>query len=228
VSAGRIHWLLRGADEVPAGDGWLSEEERAVQQRLRFEKRRADWRLGRWTAKVAVGGLLEVADPAGVTIRAGQDGAPVAIVRGAPADVRISLSHSGGRALCAVAPHGVAVGCDLETVEPRDDGFVADYFTRTEMARVTACPAEARDEVITVIWSSKESALKALRTGLRADTRWVEVSPADGSRGDHEGWAPITVHHVDGAVLRGWWRRDAGAVVSVVADGVDEPPVRMA
>ena len=50
--------------------------------------------------------------------------------------VALSLSHSSGAGLSVVAPAGVAVGCDLETVEPRSPEFLADYFTVEEQTLV--------------------------------------------------------------------------------------------
>src|SRR5215210_7466555 len=95
-------WLTSSPAELPAGEDWLSAAERAVLGGLRIEKRRADWRLGRWTAKRAVAAWLEV--PARrVEIVAAADGAPEAWLDGTPAPVSVSLSHRAGRALAAVA-----------------------------------------------------------------------------------------------------------------------------
>ena len=89
---------------------------------LRIEKRRADWRLGRYTAKSAVGALLGV-DPGRVEIVAAPGGAPVAYLDGVRADVELSLSHRAGRALAVIASRGAALGCDLELIEARSDGL---------------------------------------------------------------------------------------------------------
>jgi phosphopantetheinyl transferase len=79
--------------------------------------------------------------------------------------------------LCAVAPPSAEVGCDLETVEPRSPAFLADYFTDAEPNLVARTPAAMRDRVLTLLWSAKESALKALGSGLRLDTRSVDAAP---------------------------------------------------
>jgi 4'-phosphopantetheinyl transferase len=49
-----VYWLDQTQADVPAGDEWLCAREAACLARLRFAKRRADWRLGRWTAKRAL------------------------------------------------------------------------------------------------------------------------------------------------------------------------------
>src|SRR5690349_10301987 len=121
-----VYWLEQSASEVPESDDWLTPAERARLDSLRFPKRRADWRLGRWTAKQAVAVCLELRSPAAVEIRAAASGAPLAFVAGERARVAISISHRGGVAVCAVAPGAMSLGCDLEVVEPRSAEFVTD------------------------------------------------------------------------------------------------------
>jgi len=222
-----VHWLLQAAADVPAGDDWLTPAERVRLAALRAPRRRADWRLGRWTAKRAVAASLAgdgpPPAPAAVEVRAAADGAPEAFVGGHPAPLAISLSHRAGLAVCMAAPAGTALGCDLELVEPRSDAFVADYLTAPERAAVQAATATDRALLVALLWSAKESALKALRSGLRLDTRWVAVDPpAPAGLGC---WHPLTVRHpATGRVLPGWWRHDAGRVLTVVATPPPSPP----
>src|SRR5689334_12734251 len=97
-----IGWLTRSQADVPPHDDWLGEGERAVLATLHVAKRRADWRLGRWTAKAALGAWLQV-EPARLQVLAASDGAPEAWLDGVPVGVSVSLSHRAGRALAAVA-----------------------------------------------------------------------------------------------------------------------------
>ncbi|HEX6618406.1 MAG TPA: hypothetical protein VF024_02040, partial [Solirubrobacteraceae bacterium] len=111
-------WLIRSVADVPAGDAWLSARERRTAAGLHVHQRRQDWRLGRFTAKTAVGAWLFVA-PERVEILPAPDGAPEAWVDGERAPVSVSLSHRAGRALAVVAQGPAVVGCVLERVEPR-------------------------------------------------------------------------------------------------------------
>ena len=47
-------WLSQGMEDAPADDAWLSPVEAGYVSRLRFPKRRTEFRLGRWTAKQAL------------------------------------------------------------------------------------------------------------------------------------------------------------------------------
>lgn len=174
------------ASDVPAHDEWLAPFERDTLRRFRAPKRRADWRLGRFTAKRAVAMALapDAPPPRSIEIRAAASGAPEAWREGRRLPLRMSLSHSAGLAICAVSTPEWRLGCDLERIEPRAPVFERDFFTDREqrwLAPVTS--ADARAAWLTLLWSAKESALKAIGDGLRLDTRSVELcalAPADG------------------------------------------------
>jgi 4'-phosphopantetheinyl transferase len=220
-----IAWLTCEDADVPPGDGWLGPAEVSYLASRRFPKRRSDWRLGRWTAKQALRAWLEhPPEPFELEIIAARDGAPEAWCSGRALPLLISLSHRDGRAACVVAPPGVRAGCDLETVEERSQAFLADYFTPGELAQLQKADPRRRTEAATVIWSAKESALKALRTGLRRDTRSVEVR-LDTAPSSAAGWRRLQVaDRLGGETFPGWWRRTGAQVLSVVAEaGVQEP-----
>jgi 4'-phosphopantetheinyl transferase len=225
-----IYWLEQTEFDVATDDEWLSPAEVLRQRELRFAKRRADWRLGRWTAKRALRFCLDTSDSlpglAEIEIRAAPSGAPQVIVQDRLSEARISLSHSSGRAVCAVALSAVALGCDLEKVEPRSDIFVGDYFTPDEQELVARSPASTRSRLVTLLWSGKESALKALQEGLRLDTRFVTVDARDRMSG-LDAWNPLHVRCAEGNKFCGWWQCPDEFVRTVVSDPASGPPIGM-
>jgi len=222
-----LYWLEQCAEDLPKENHWLSGTELHFLDDLRFSKRRADWRLGRWTAKQALAAYLNSphspAALAKIEVRPALSGAPEAFFENRPAPVTISLSHRNDKALCVVAPCVADLGCDLEQVEPRSDAFIADYFTPEEQALVMRHTSAERLLLAALLWSGKESALKALRTGLRLDTRSVIVEPVDLSL-DRDGWGPLQVHHRGAKKFNGWWQIVDGMVRTVVAD---PPPMSL-
>ncbi len=244
----QVYWLEQTASEVPEHTDWLNATDAAYMNGLRFAKRRTDWLLGRWTAKRAVAACLHLpTDPgtlADIEIRPESSGAPEAFLSGSPAGISISLSHSSGIAACIVAESGAVLGCDLEKIEPRGDDFIRDYFTVEELAQVAQAEAGARDWLVTLFWSAKESALKALRTGLRLDTRSLTVMPIPSIRDQKEGcpeaesssrqlqdelgnWHPLQVSCTNGQIFQGWWQHAESLVRTVVAAPPSPPPVRL-
>ena len=110
---------------------------------------------------------------------------------GRPADPQdrafFSMTDRADQAVCVVSEPGLGLGVDLELVEPRSQAFVADYLTGAEQRFVGESPDRGEHGLrANLVWCGKESALKVLRTGLRRDTRSVEVSFPDGPPVD--GW----------------------------------------
>jgi 4'-phosphopantetheinyl transferase len=207
---------------------WLAPAEAARVASLRFPKRRTEVRLARWTAKLAVAAALGLDDDAGtlagIEIRAADTGAPAVFLGEEPAPVAVSLTDRADWAVCVVAPVDVAVGCDLELVEPRSDAFVHDWLTPAEQGLVLgAAPGVERQLLANLVWSAKESALKALQTGLRRDTRSVEVDILD--RAGHGRWARLRVRTEEGPAFPGWWRRYGEFVLTCAAGADCDPPV---
>jgi 4'-phosphopantetheinyl transferase len=227
MSAVRLRWLSQGMADVPLDEAWLSPREAAWIARMRFPKRRSEFRLGRWTAKKALAlylGLGQAAEALrAIEIDRAADGAPAPLVDGRPAGAYVTMTDRADQAVCLVGPSGRALGCDLELVEPRSDAFVADFLTTSEQGLVAAAGGDARDLVANLVWCGKESALKVLRTGLRRDTRSVEVSLPGGPAVD--GWSPLSVRASEGSVFPGWWQRFGAFLLTVAATHPFAPPL---
>jgi 4'-phosphopantetheinyl transferase len=228
-----VYWFEQSEGDVPTTDDWLSSDEAVRLSTMRIAKRRSDWRLGRWTAKNALAiyllGLKLPADPqllARIEIRPASSGAPEAYFQNKSVAATISLSHRAGMAACAIACSSGMLGCDLETIEMRSDAFIADYFDASEQSLVAEMNTADRPRVLALLWSAKESALKAMHEGLRRDTRDVIVSLSDAAF-DSDGWSPIAVRHIDHRIFCGWWQCANGMVRTLVAAPPPNSPIRL-
>ena len=224
-----VYWLEQTGTDIAVANSWLSFREVAWCDGFRFPRRRADWRLGRWTAKRAVASYLGLPDHpqglAAIEIRPAASGAPEVFIADDRAPVAISLSHRAARALCVVAPIDAGLGCDLEAIEPRSSAFVADYFTPEEQQIIACEPGREQQRRLALLWSAKESALKTLHEGLRLDTRTVIVSFELEAR-TGEAWAPFHVRY-DERVFDGWWREGDNFVRTIIVDPSPDLPVHL-
>ena len=231
-----INWLVQTTTDLPPlpAEAWLSPPEQERLGTLHIAKRRHEWLLGRWTARRLVQLHLRgtgCREPAlnELMITPASDGSPqlnAATPENDPAlgaalrALHLTISHSGGRAFCALSSAALLVGADIESVAPRSAAFVADYFTPNEQALVATVPLACRDTLVTAIWSAKESVLKALCRGLTVDTRLVECLVPLPLGGDGlERWTPF-VAHCDStlgapATLHCWWRRLDSVVLTL-------------
>ncbi|HXZ79473.1 MAG TPA: 4'-phosphopantetheinyl transferase superfamily protein [Terriglobales bacterium] len=225
-AATNVCWFEQTEASVPAEEDWLSPSEAAHLQRLRIPKRRCDWRLGRWTAKQAVAAYLNLSHEADslrkVEIRPAPSGAPEVFIANRPAPVSISLSHRAGTAACLVARHGTDLGCDLEVIEPHTDAFIRDFFTTDEQSVIARAPAASQPLIVALLWSAKESALKALHEGLRLDTRDVRVLTNETDfnplpPADAQTWRPLQVSAPNDLLFHGWWLHGDNLVRTLVA-----------
>ncbi len=225
-------WSFCRSADPPGHDSWLGPRERAALRRFRLSPRRAHWRLGRWAAKRALSAYLgppgspRRLDLERLEILAAPDGAPEAHLDGEPLGLALSISHRTDRGAGLVAPPGVRLGIDLERIEPRSTRMMRDFFTPGELELVLATPhGEERHRIAALIWSAKESMLKAQRTGLRRDTRTVELvrgaTPPRAGR-----WEELVVRdHVSFEDHHGWWQIRGQLLITLVATPLpDSPP----
>ena len=219
-----IHWLCESSvGNIDAA--FLHPDEAAAYAALRTPKRRHDWLLGRLTAKRLIRHALAERfgydlPPQAIVILSHPDGWPQVSfpTLSDPPPLTLTISHTGERAFCAVAfGANVPLGADIETVETRSPGFIADYFTADERDLVAVAPEDRRTVIANAVWSGKEAALKAIRRGLAEDTRLVTCLPS--IHMDDDGWWPLRyrweVSKRDLPPLSGRWRELDGFVMSL-------------
>lgn len=218
-----FYWLEQQLSDVPNDDTWLSCAEQEQANAMHVPKRRSDWRLGRWTAKVALASFYQLAAEsvvlASIELRAAASGAPVLFYRGEMSNLSISLSHSNGNAFVVIAPPGNGIGCDLEKIEPRSAAFIEDYCTESELHLIDIVSSDERPLLVNLIWSAKESVLKLLGIGLRGDIRSISVvidvrSLAMGV----EQWLVFKARSSDAQTFYGMWRNSNVFVRTVAAE----------
>jgi 4'-phosphopantetheinyl transferase len=252
-----ISWLLRSSADHPAlgrGEappGLLHPIEVARLAALRVPKRRQDWLLGRWTAKRLLQDWLQAttgeSPPAErLAVLADPDGAPYAMLATEPAgdaepetvyklglqrlSISLSISHSGQWGFCALCDDaGWSMGADIERIEPRQPGFAEMFFSPAERAHFDAADPDQRDLVITTTWCGKEAALKALRMGLRADTRQIICRLADVAIPTRH-WSGLTIEmgpaleaDLGSKRFAGWRAINEGYALALVVGGPDLP-----
>ncbi|MBT8221233.1 MAG: 4'-phosphopantetheinyl transferase superfamily protein [Bacteroidia bacterium] len=218
-----IYWVKRETADVPVNDDWLHPSEKEVYSTFRFPKKQSDWKLGRWTAKCALSHLLapKYADLNlnDISITNTKDGAPEAFCNDSLLPISISLSHSHSLGFCVVCDHPIQLGCDLELMESRSDLFINDYFNPTERAIIRKGSAQHPKLWATLLWSAKESTLKALKTGLKIDTRLINIQEVSNGN-DH--WNPFKAFSSEQeAGFYGFWKQDQRFVYTIVSNEED-------
>jgi phosphopantetheinyl transferase len=100
----------------------------------------------------------------------------------------LSITHSDGHCVAAVADPGLRIGVDLER-GPRELARVRRGFAPEELAALERLEGRARAAAVLGLWCAKEAASKAWGTGLDGAPRAWRVE------GYRAGCRDVTVHH---------------------------------
>lgn len=164
----------------------LSDEERARWQAFPSARRQQEFLTGRAAARALVGERMNLA-PSDVPLRVAESGA-VDVDGGF-----VSIAHSGDEAVAVFAER--PVGIDLERVRARRAGIERFILHPEEGALLDALPL-ARTQALILVWTAKEAALKARRSGLRLLPTRLRLGSLDVAEGcatvrlsDEEIWA---------------------------------------
>lgn len=226
----KVFWMKQSFPDVDMTLEWLHKSEKEVFSGFKFPKKQNDWLLGRWTAKHAVKHFqrkhypkLELSD---IEIISASDGAPEVYHKGSPLGVLISLSHRHGMGFCVITSTGIQLGCDVEKIENRSALFVKDYFTEKEHAIVLDSLSDDQALCTNLIWSAKESTLKAIRIGLRMDTRALEVDFSTSLPLEQWNALNVTIPEKD-LKFQGFWKRNSDFIMTIVADTPAFKPIEI-
>ena len=198
---------------------------------MRFPKRRNEWLLGRLTTK----DLLKNCSAEYAAIRSQdiqvtneESGRPsLELLNHISPKIQLSISHRDSIAFCAISFDAhLNIGVDLELVEERFQSFVDDFFTPSEIDFVKNTNGTLHQEIVTIIWSAKEAILKASGSGLRVDTRQVEICRIEGTA---ENEATAQEWHAIKAVYPSsrkdpwnlWWKPFEEYVLTLAVDNED-------
>ncbi|MEW6737572.1 MAG: 4'-phosphopantetheinyl transferase superfamily protein [Acidobacteriota bacterium] len=223
-----IYWLMQTSADLPQDLSWLSNREIDLMNRFRFTKRQNDWLLGRWTAKRAFAyysaDFNSLDSYKEIEVISNLKGAPELFLSGRSMSVSISISHREEHSICMLVAEATCLGADLELIESRSEQFLQDYFTLKERESVYNAPEAYHKMLVCLLWSAKESALKASQEGLRVDTRSVEVYPIDFR--SISGWQQLEVLDINrGISLKGWWKRKEDLLITTVCSLLSSPPI---
>lgn len=202
VGFGAIPDLLR---QLPAGEAWLSEVERARCLGITRATRRDQFLAGHGYARQLLarfdGGVF-----ADWSLSHNEHGAPLATRRGADVGLHVSIAHSGAQVACAVA--SVPVGVDIELAgRPRDLMRLGKFLYAPAFWRAPAeDDATSRTQRFFRRWTLDEARAKALGRGLLRTTLATQE------------WTPVAAHQADG-----WtWDLPRGWLAIALAEPADE------
>jgi 4'-phosphopantetheinyl transferase len=160
----------------------LTAAEREVLFRLRSAAARREF-LAAWSLTRAALSEFAGGDARRLEFRVSSSGEPS--LAGPPdlCNLRFSMSHSGGMAVCAVGER-VDLGADVETLHSvGSDALALAELVASPRERhaILAASLSTRSERLLTLWAMKEALSKATGLGLRFPTRNVTVLAEGGA-----------------------------------------------
>ena len=151
----------------------LTPNERKRCGSLANPRRQEDFRAGRLAAKRAAREFLGPRPDRTMEVRSVKDSPPTLALlstrgTGHKAEIELSLSHRDGRAVAAAAPAGLRIGVDLEVAGAVSRGQARYFLASAEEERVPGTD-------VTLLWSLKEAAWKALGLGRAVPFKALEL-----------------------------------------------------
>jgi 4'-phosphopantetheinyl transferase len=182
----RVFYLaLEDDGNLPALWSLLDEDERTRAGRFAAEKSRRRFVMAHGQMRVILGAVLDES-AADIRFSRAEYGKP--FVSDRRIDLRFSLSHSGERALLALAV-GREIGVDIEQCQAVDVLELArQCFSRREYGTLQLLPASQRLDAFYRGWTRKESLVKARGDGLFCPLRDFDVNLEEASGDLLVGW----------------------------------------
>lgn len=159
----------------------LSQDERNLAERFKFEKLRARYIVGRATLRILLGRYLG-RNPAGIRFRYGPKGKPALDDDAESAGLQFNLSHAGDLVLFGFARE-IRVGIDVELIDRRVEdlwGVAKRFFSPCEYEALCALPPEQQRLGFFNCWTRKEAYIKAVGEGLSLPLNRFDVTLAPG------------------------------------------------
>jgi len=225
----RVVWRPTSAlttAELDAALAVLSDEEREQHRRFRFPDDARDYAAAHALVRAELSSWCGNNGPRDWRFNRDASGKP-ALAGGRGPLPSFSLTHTHGLVACAVGPANVAIGVDAE----RDDRDVdtrrlaARFFSRSEIAALSALDDRARRERFFDLWTLKEAVVKALGITLLPSLPSMTFHMVDRENG-----ADIRFDGPLAAAGSPWtfalFRPEAGCRIAVAAAGTAPPAER--
>ncbi|TPN89315.1 4'-phosphopantetheinyl transferase family protein [Aquimarina algicola] len=152
----------------------LHDDEIDYYSNLEYEKRKISYLQGRVVAKYAISEVIEnFQSLKSILIKSGVFHFPV--VKNILKDnIQISISHSDEYGFACAFQEEHPIGVDIERINKENSDAIAKYISEDEHKQIVSCSLE-KHMGDTLIWTSKESLSKILKTGLTIDFRLLDI-----------------------------------------------------
>ncbi len=173
IKENRCPLIIRGMYTSSANEreylSWLTKNERDIWVSKRARRNKFGWLSSRIATKKAIIDWLKTdvgrdIPPCEVNIVSDLFGKPYIMWSLDIKPPEISISHIGDYGFAVVSPHMLQVGCDIEAITSFPLNTIGYFTSETEIenCKSTTVYSGCIDTILTLLWSTKEAAIKSL------------------------------------------------------------------
>ncbi|WP_152054018.1 4'-phosphopantetheinyl transferase family protein [Tautonia marina] len=172
-------------EDLSQFEGWISRDELLKAQRFRVIRDQRTFLATRILVR-AVLSRYEAIAPSDWQFATGRYGKPKLAEPSVVPPLYFNLSRTRGMIVCAVSRTYELLGVDVERWDQGAENLViADrYFAPSELAALKALPDQDQAARFMMLWTLKESYLKAMGVGLTRPLQTFAITIEDNSRAD--------------------------------------------
>lgn len=149
---------------------------------LKFEKRKKEYLLGRYSAKMALSVLSRENQLDSILIEQGVFKQPIVSGSAMLQNLEVTITHCDGLAAAVAFPQAYPLGIDIERVSPDKIKVIEREMTEEEKKILKVLPmSEAAS--LTSFWTAKEALSKVLKTGLTTPFYIFEIAQVEEDKG---------------------------------------------
>lgn len=153
----------------------FSKDEMKMYQCFKFEKRKRDYLLGRYAAKLAISKTIHTRKFEDISVLNGVFYQPILKITNTDASrIGISITHCDGKAIAIIYSPSLICGVDIEKVDNDKCVVMNSMLSKSETDMVTKY--QNRIKMLTTLWTAKESLSKALCVGFMCKGEILEIS----------------------------------------------------
>lgn len=183
----QLYWNLENKIHVwkfpvsPAGETLLTDSERMISRRFRFEADRNRFVTGRRSLRFLISKYLSV-NPLDIDIISEKGEKP--FIRYPATPIRFNISHSGEWVVVALADE--ELGIDIEKINSSFDysNLLDEHFTDAEQRFIVK--AKIPVAAFYFLWTRKEALVKAVGRGLQVNLKVMAVLDEQGFAEVHQ------------------------------------------
>jgi len=159
--------------KIPDALHLFHNSERKQYEKLKYDRRKLNYILGRFSAKLAVSKLSKKATLESIKIGAGVFGFP--IVKGLKVkNIQVSITHCGSIGMSIAFKESHPMGIDIEEINIDKEKAILSQITQKEIGLLKTLEIN-NISGFTALWCAKEALAKIIKTGMMLDFVFLEI-----------------------------------------------------